>query len=223
LTRERNEDCAAARPERGIFAVADGMGGHVGGDVASRVAVEAALEALEASPVLDLDSLAHAIRRANRAVLEEASRRRLWGMGTTLTLACVAPGAVRIAHVGDSRAYLLQARRVTRLTTDQTLVEQLVQQGILPRARAHRHPERHVLAQALGMESEIRPELLQTELPGGARLLLSTDGLHDQVGEPELAELASAPDLAACADALIRAANRSGGLDNATVLLVESG
>jgi protein phosphatase len=221
LARERNEDCAAALPALGLFAIADGMGGHIAGEVASRVAIDALLESLEASPALDLDALARAMIRANRAVLDEASRRGLWGMGTTLTVAHVSAGTVEIAHIGDTRAYLLNGDRAELLTTDHTMVELLVRQGVLAREHARFHPERHVLVQALGTQEEILPELRSLDAPSGARLLLSSDGLHDAVAEPTLLELASAPDLSASAHALVRAANESGGLDNVTVVLVQ--
>lgn len=221
LARERNEDLAGALPGRGVFAVADGMGGHVGGAVASRVAVDAALACLEACAVVDFEALARAMERANRAVLEEAARQGLWGMGTTLTLAHVAGGAIQIAHVGDSRAYLLSSDRLELLTTDQTIVELLVRQGVLPRARARNHPERHVLVQALGTQEQVVPELRRIEAAAGTRLLLSTDGLHDQIADAALLELARLGDLQACAAALVHAANRTGGPDNITVVLVE--
>jgi protein phosphatase len=221
LARERNEDLAVALPERGVFAVADGMGGHVGGDVASRVAIDAALACLEPGSAPDLDALARAMEHANRAVLEEAARRELWGMGTTLTLAHVASGVVQIAHVGDSRAYLLRENRAERLTTDQTMVELMVRQGVLPRERARHHPERHVLVQALGTQDAIAPELQRVQAAPGTRLLLSTDGLHDQVGDAALFELGARGDLQACAQALVHTANRTGGPDNITVVIVE--
>jgi len=221
LLRERNEDCAGVLPERGIFAVADGMGGHIGGDVASRVAIDAALGLLDASAALDADALARAVERANRAVLDEATRRGYWGMGTTLTLARVTPGEVLIANVGDSRAYLLREERADQLTTDQTMVEMLIRQGALRREHARNHPERHVLVQALGTQEPLQPELRRIETRPGDRLLLSTDGLHDQIAELVLLELGRIDDLERSADALVRAANQTGGPDNITVVLVE--
>jgi protein phosphatase len=221
LARERNEDFAAALPERGLFAVADGMGGHVGGEIASRIAIDAVLASLAASASLDLDALAQAVERANRTVIDEATRRGLWGMGTTLTLAHVEPGALQIAHVGDSRAYLLRPGHGEVLTTDQTMVELMVRQGVLSRERARHHPERHVLVQALGTQDRILPELVQISVTPRARLLLSTDGLHDQIGDSALLELGMQGDLQTCVDALVRAANQTGGPDNITAVLVE--
>jgi protein phosphatase len=221
LLRERNEDCFGALPECGVFAVADGMGGHIGGDVASRVAVDAALAFLGASPQLDLDALAQAVERANRAVLDAALQQGLFGMGTTLTLVHVHDGALQIANVGDSRAYLIRAGHAELLTTDQTMVEMMIRQGVLRREHARRHPERHVLVQALGTQDQVVPELRQIRSASGDRLLLSTDGLHDQIGDDELLALVQDPDPERCADALVHAANRTGGPDNITVLLVE--
>jgi len=221
LLRERNEDCFGALPERGVFAVADGMGGHIGGDVASRVAIDAVLRFLETAEPLDLDALAQAAQRANRAVLETAHSRGLFGMGTTLTLVVVRDGALQIANVGDSRAYLIRAGRSELLTTDQTVVQMLIQRGALPREHARSHPERHVLLQALGTQDRVDPELRQLRCAAGDRLLLSTDGLHDQIGNDELLALAQGSDPERCADALVHAANRTGGPDNITVMLIE--
>jgi protein phosphatase len=221
LLRERNEDCVGALPERGVFAVADGMGGHVGGDVASRVAIETALAFLGSVEPLDLDALAQAMALANRAVIEAALQQGLFGMGTTLTLAHVRGEALQIANVGDSRAYLIRAGRAELLTTDQTMVEMMIQQGMLRREQARRHPERHVLVQALGTQEQVVPELRQIRSASGDRLLLSTDGLHDQIGDDELLQLVQDADPELCADALVRAANQTGGPDNITVVLIE--
>lgn len=221
LLRERNEDCFGALPERGVFAVADGMGGHIGGDVASRVAIDASLGFLASCAELDLDALAQAVERANRAVLDAALAQGLFGMGTTLTLAHLHEGALQIANVGDSRAYLIRAARAELLTTDQTMVEMMIRQGVLRREHARRHPERHVLVQALGTQDQVVPELRQIRSALGDRLLLSSDGLHDQIDDGELLALAQDPDLELCTDALVRAANQTGGPDNITVLLVQ--
>jgi protein phosphatase len=219
--RENNEDCARAVPERGLFAIADGMGGHVAGEVASRVAVDAALEFLERCDSVDEQQLGRAAEHANAAVLREAAERGLWGMGTTLTLLCVAGGQGSVAHVGDTRAYLLGAQGLEQLTSDHTLIAELVREGLVAPEQARFHPERHVLLQALGAQAKIEPELRRFPLRPGARLLLSSDGLHDLLEERELGELAAQSDLDSAVEALIARANGRGGHDNITAILVE--
>ena len=224
--RENNEDRADAAPELGIFVVADGMGGHVAGEVASRVAVEAAIDAVRDQPVPDrvCDEqrvLANATIAANVAVVEEAERRNLHGMGTTLTLLRIRSSSAIIANVGDSRAYSLTSSSMRALTQDQTLVALMLANGMITRDEAARHPERHVLTQALGTRDRIEPQIVKTTFHRGTRLLLSTDGLHDIVPAHEIARIAAGEDLETAVGELIERANALGGPDNVTVLLVE--
>lgn len=224
--RENNEDYAQALPEIGLFIVADGMGGHVAGEVASHLAVEtvAAVFSRSPSPKLvrdDAPLLGEAMLAAHEAVTQRAEELELHGMGTTLTAVRVRGRMATIAHVGDSRAGLLRAGRLKPLTRDHTLVAMLVESGALQPEEAHRHPERHVLTQAVGPASPIEPDVTQTRLPRGSRLLLSTDGLHDIVDPDELIELASQPDLEVAVKSLVDRANDHGGPDNVTVILVD--
>ncbi len=220
--RERNEDAGRVDAERGLYAIADGMGGHVAGDLASRVAIETAFDALAKAGRLDSDALAEAIRAANDAVLRTAAERDLWGMGTTLTLLHLAPGTLHLAHVGDTRVYLVGDDGLDQLTRDHTLVSVLVLEGLLTPEAARKHPERHVLVQALGTQEVVEPQQLSRELEEGARLLLSSDGLHDLVAPDRIARLARDPDPERGARALIDAANEAGGSDNITVILVDA-
>jgi protein phosphatase len=224
--RQNNEDCADAAPEIGVFVVADGMGGHVAGEVASRVAVEAAIKAVRDQPVPgrvrgELRVLANATIAANLAIVEEAERRNLQGMGTTLTLLRVRSSSAIIANVGDSRAYALTPRSMRALTRDQTVVALMLEGGMITKDEAMRHPEKHVLTQALGTRDKIEPQIVKTTFQRGTRLLLSTDGLHDVVPEHEIARIAAGEDLETAVGELIERANALGGPDNATALLVE--
>ena len=218
--RERNEDAGRVDPVRDVYAIADGMGGHVAGDLASRTAIDAFFAALEDD--IDSDALSRAIHAANRAVLDTAARRGLMGMGTTLTAIALEPGQLHLAHVGDTRAYLVGAEDLQQLSVDHTLVSVLVSEGLLSERAARDHPERHVLVQALGIQEDVEPQQLSRELPPGSRLLLSSDGLHDLLDATAIARLAGGDDLEAAAGALVDAANEAGGTDNITVLLVQT-
>jgi protein phosphatase len=225
LVRENNEDYATVSAQRGLYVVADGMGGHLGGEVASRVAVETLASHLCAHPrprrIADEQiRLAEAVGVANQAVLRESLERRLFGMGTTLTALLLRGRTATLAHIGDSRAYLLREGELFQLTGDHTVIRMLVEAGEMDAADAHAHPDRHLLTQALGTADLVRPDIVQTRLPKGSRILLSTDGLHDVVPSGELAALSGLPGLQKAADALIEAARSHGAPDNITALLV---
>jgi protein phosphatase len=213
---------------RTVLAVADGLGGHQGGEVASAMAVEP-LAALDGHAFADAreaaEALAEAIREANLAILRRArSDPELWGMGTTVTAAAIAGDRVlQLAHVGDSRAYLLRADAPLRqLTTDHTVVQEAVARGLLTRQQAAVHPQRGVVTRAVGLDPQVPvdlPEPLQLE--PGDQVLLCTDGLTEVVDdEPIAAVLASQADGDDACSALIAAANQGGGPDNVTVVLL---
>jgi serine/threonine protein phosphatase PrpC len=215
--RERNDDSYLV--EAPLFAVADGMGGHKGGDVASQLA----LETLEAEFREGRGDLAQQIRDANAAVFERSrSDSAVRGMGTTLTAVVVAGTSALFAHVGDSRAYLLRAGDLRQLTDDHTLVARMVKSGEISEAEAGVHPHRSVLTRALGTEPEIDVDEFDVALTDGDRLLLCSDGLTGMVTEEQIvAILSAAPDPQDAADRLVRAANRAGGVDNITVVVLD--
>ena len=215
---------------RTVFAVADGLGGHQGGEVASAAAVEplAALDGREfAEPGEAAEALVAAIREGNSAILDRAAGDPgLWGMGTTVTAAAVAGGRlVQLAHVGDSRAYLLRDGSLEQLTTDHTVVGELVRRGRLTPAQAAVHPERSILTRAVGLDPRIPVDTPDpVELQAGDQVLLCSDGLTEAVEEDRIAELLSASgDGNAACQALIDAANTAGGPDNITVVLLRAG
>lgn len=229
--RERNEDCARhvigdadADGECSLLIVADGMGGHQGGEVASLMATEGLAQAFRAglrqAPQQWLDA---AFRTANRHIVEAAQAdARLDGMGTTLTALLIQHGRFQVAHVGDSRAYLLRSGRWQQLTTDDTLVNDLLRRGELTPEQARQHPDRNLLVRAMGSARELEGPVLATEgvlLPGD-RFLLCTDGLHDVVGDTQLQQLMSGPSLHAVAESLIAAALCGGASDNITVAVL---
>ena len=226
MERTNNEDSAAADPELGLFVVADGMGGHAAGEVASRVAVDTLVAAMRARarPARARDEaelLLQAVHDANASVVREANERGTHGMGTTLSAVCVRKRAAVIANVGDSRVYLISRKGLAQLTTDHTLVVQMVEQGLLTPEEARTHADKHVLTMAIGTPGLLEPQLLHAKVPPGGRLLLCSDGLHDLLPEDEIEALAKIPDIDEAARELVSRANARGGLDNVTVLLIE--
>ena len=215
--REGNEDSYLLLDP--LYAVADGMGGHRGGEVASSLALETVRKLFTAGE----GTLTEQVEHANRAVYERSrSDREVQGMGTTLTAALVQDGTVRLAHVGDSRAYLLRDGRLQRLTKDHTLVARMVEDGEITEAEAETHPHRSIVTRALGVEAAVQVDEGILELHDGDRLLLCSDGLTGMVGHDRLeAILREVSDPQEAADALVRAANEAGGIDNITAVLLD--
>ena len=232
LKRAQNEDSHAAwipptpeeRARHGtLLVVADGMGGSRAGEIASRLAVETVLGCYSEAPGLDpLDDLKRAVDAANRIVhRESASHPEMAGMGTTCTAVVVRGADAYYAHVGDSRAYLIQDGRIHQLTRDHSLVAQLVREGQLTPEQAKVDPRRNVVTRSVGVgpHVEIDVEHEPGMLRPGDTLLVCSDGLHGVVSDEELQAAASSPDLAQGCIEAIRLANSRGGPDNITVVL----
>jgi PPM family protein phosphatase len=217
--RRDNEDSAFVRAP--LFVVADGMGGAQAGEVASRIAIEAFERSLPETGTPEA-RLADRVREANRQIYERSLEERdRAGMGTTLTAAYLDDARVTIAHVGDSRAYLFRDGSLRRLTQDHSLVEELVKQGKLTEEEAAEHPQRSIITRALGPEPEVEVDTLTVDVEPNDLLLLCSDGLTTMVSEERIAEiLASAESLDRIAQELIDEANREGGRDNITVILL---
>jgi len=220
--RTANEDSLVVRPP--LFAVADGMGGAKAGEVASAVAVEAVETSRESGEPAEAQ-LAGIVRDANRRIYELAvadeSRR---GMGTTLTLAKVHDGEVSLAHVGDSRAYRMRDGELSQLTRDHSLVAELERSGQITPEAAEHHPQRSIITRALGPEPDVEVDTYTLAGRDGDLFLICSDGLTSMISDEEVTSiLHSADSLDAAADALVRAANQSGGKDNITVILFRLG
>jgi serine/threonine protein phosphatase PrpC len=216
--RPDNEDSMSARPP--VFVVADGMGGAQAGEVASKVAVEAFEQGLPEAGSAE-QRLVQRTREANQQIheLSHAEQERA-GMGTTLTAAYVDGDELAIAHVGDSRAYLLRRGELKRLTRDHTLVGALVEQGKLTEEEAAEHPQRSIITRALGPEAYVEVDTWRYPLRAGDVVLLCSDGLTSMVSDERIADLLlAAASLEQMADRLIDEANAAGGRDNITVVL----
>jgi protein phosphatase len=217
LVREGNEDSYLT--DEPLFAVADGMGGHRGGEVASQLAVET----LEKLFKKGIGELPEQVQEANRVVFERSVvDEKVAGMGTTLTAALVEGDRVRLAHVGDSRAYLLREGGLRLLTEDHTLVHRMVTEGEISKEEAQNHPQRSVLTRALGVETVVDVDDDTVQVRPGDRLLLCTDGLTSMVSELAVEEvLRAVPDPREAAQRLVQLANEGGGTDNTTVVVLD--
>lgn len=223
LIREVNEDSYLIHEP--LFVVADGMGGHIAGDVASSTVVDLIEEQADTASPGDMESLSTLVRNANSKIWEKAQADpSLHGMGTTCTLLLVDESKAHFAHVGDSRAYMLRNGRLTQLTEDHSLVGRMVKEGRLKPEEAEHHPQRSIVTRALGVDANVEVDLLSVDLNEGDRLLLCSDGLNSMTDNPSIQEvLASESDPQKAADRLIRLANDAGGEDNITVVVVDIG
>jgi protein phosphatase len=230
LIRTNNEDAFAVVADEDrlpcAFLVADGMGGHRKGEVASGIAIEYAAGRLmeylpgRTDPEEVAATLRDIVEKANvKVFLGSLESDENKGMGTTLTIAVVLERALVVAHVGDSRAYLLRGNSLMRITVDHNLAQELVDSGIISPIEARSHPKRHVLTRALGFPEYMSAESFTVGLNRGDRILLCTDGLHGAAGEEDIRNvLRKERTPASAARKLVELANRCGGEDNITVV-----
>jgi protein phosphatase len=240
LKRTSNEDSYSMRPDVGLFVVADGMGGHVAGEVASRVAVEA-IEAFiqetagadknrtwpfpfDPSVSLEANRLRAAFRLANRKIASAiADSQDLRGMATTASAVLLGPQGASVAHVGDSRVYVLRGGKLEQITHDHSWVEEQVRAGTLTPTAARQHPWRNVVTRALSGGEDPEVDVTEVVPRAGERYLLCSDGLFTVVPDSRIAELLGDKkgSLDAIAAALVAAAHDAGGPDNITALILQ--
>lgn len=218
LVRSGNEDTyLISQP---LYVVADGLGGHSAGEIASRIAVETLQDA--APRRADAKALGRAVRQANAAVIAAAeSGRGRSGMGTTITAAMVEGTRIAVAHVGDSRAYLLHLGELQQITDDHSMVADMVRRGTMSLEESRHHPNRSVITRALGSDPNLVVDAFEVEAAPGDRLLLCTDGLTGMVDDSLISHVlanSQTPQLAV--DRLVGYANNAGGQDNITVVVV---
>jgi len=225
-TRPSNEDAFGVSAERGVYVVCDGMGGAAAGEVASALAVGEVLRVLSGRPETAAleDAVQEALRTANQTIHSRAQRDpQLHGMGTTLVGLVTEGYRVVVFNVGDSRCYRLRNSALVQISQDHSLVEEQVRSGTITHAEALRSPQRNVITRALGTETDVEPDLFELKAEAGDLFLLCSDGLTCELPDP-LIESMLAADLSLnelCAR-LVDAANRAGGHDNITCLLVRA-
>lgn len=230
--RSVNEDRAVILPEKCgtvIAIIADGMGGHRAGDIASQLAIEKIREELSGlRPDATLEERKEAIRlaveAANAEVYRQASEReQLRGMGTTVVVSLATADQLVVGHIGDSRAYLTAGEQLVQLTEDHSLVNELLKSGQITREEAEHHPRRNVLLRALGTDTEVQVDVVEHSWAEGDILLMCSDGLSNMVNEEEcLVVLQSQTSLESKVDELVERALSAGGDDNVTVVLIEN-
>ena len=206
-----------------LFLVADGMGGHKAGDLASEYTVAEVLEAVSKSmPTLPYQILKGAFQYANQKLLEKAGESDSYtGMGTTLVAATVKNDAVYVVNVGDSRLYKI-GDKIEQITEDHSLVEEMVRMGEISKEQARNHPDKNIITKAMGVSDTVEPDYFDTDLQKGECLLMCSDGLTNMVSDRQIKEIVELrTDLESCAKELIRAANQNGGRDNIAVVLIE--
>jgi len=236
LKRSCNEDWFCADADLGLFVVCDGMGGRNAGEVASSLAAQTIRgHILDASTDPDLlaigdedrtclaqtNRLASAVRLANDVLYREArSRPGCAGMGTTVAATLIHDQILSLAHVGDSRVYLIRHGDLQPLTVDHSLVAEKVRHGLLTESEAERSPDKHIVTRALGIDARVEVEVSEMPLMSGDVLLLCSDGLTSKVKHDDIAAVVCGEgELQAMADGLVETANRAGGHDNITVVL----
>ena len=232
--RQANEDSLLIIPEppalpdvQIIAAVADGMGGHVGGAIASSTAVDALEQYIRYLPESAnlpnslAETLEQAIKDANQAIQSQATAKGLHGMGTTITAAMVGMTSAVIANVGDSRAYLLRNGSLDQITEDHSLVGEQVREGLLPKEALETHPQRNILTRALGIASQVVVDIFPVELESGDVILLCSDGLYPVVAHEDIRTALTTRTAQDACDHLIVTANARGGPDNITVVMIQ--
>jgi protein phosphatase len=236
--RKGNEDSLFVNPDQNLFVVADGMGGHAAGEIASKVAVDAINEfvlltsgdeeitwpyGLDENMSYDGNRLKTAIRYANRKVLEATKEKSEYeGMATTVAAVLVDGETANLGHVGDSRVYLVRDGQISQLTADHSWVNEQIQSGVISADQARTHPLRNVVTRALGGKPDLQVDMKVHKLRAGDLLLLCSDGLTTMIPDEDIARVVQEAegDVEKAAKALVATANARGGEDNITVLLL---
>lgn len=229
MRRESNEDFLFASDKStgnldNLFIVADGMGGHNAGEVASELAVETVIDCVRTTDSSDISSIfSDAITKANQKIyLCSKESPSTAGMGTTIVVASVLKDKLFVSSVGDSRLYLFKDDRLLQITEDHTVVAELLKVGEISKPAAKRHPKRHMLTRAVGVSSEIKVDFFTVSLSGDEQMLLATDGLMNMLEDVDIEEiLRSDASVETKVKLLVDAANNNGGDDNITLILVD--
>lgn len=226
--RENNEDAWSADPEQNVFVLADGMGGHSAGEIASQETVERYSALIQSKyPEISLDNvkqqLNEIINEVNKSVFRLArADRELRGMGTTICSALFVEGLMCFAHVGDSRIYRFRNQKLKQLTEDHSLVQELLDLGELNSRQANEFTQRNIITKAIGTEPEVEATIDTCDVQPGDIILMCSDGLSDLLTNREIEKLLNlSADIDQKVDLFVQSANRRGGVDNITVILME--
>ena len=222
MKRSHNEDAFYRNDEIGLYIVADGMGGHKAGEIASNMAVESIKNYVLNQKKVAEQSLVDAIYVANNLIFKSAAANAQYsGMGTTIVSMAFNSTGAMLCHVGDSRAYILTRGKLERLTEDHTYVNEQFKTGLITEAQMETHSMRNVLTRSLGFSEQIKVASQKLNIHAGDRYLLCSDGLSHMVADNVIAELGSIPDAVHAVSTLIEVANTNGGDDNITVIIID--
>lgn len=224
--RSNNEDAYGIYPDLSLFILADGLGGHAGGEVASRLAVEVLKDKINSNYNIFREvrsNIINAIKIANIRIIQEASKdKSLHDMGTTIVTVKVENDRAIVAHVGDSRAYLVREDKITQITKDHTVAEEYIRAGLLTPEEAVYNPYKTVISRALGISNDVEVDISEVKLRHGDTMLLCTDGLTNMLQDQDIlsAVMELMPSPEKITERLINQANRNGGIDNITVITI---
>ncbi|MBO2518052.1 MAG: serine/threonine-protein phosphatase [Clostridiales bacterium] len=219
--RTSNQDTLLVYPERDLFGVADGMGGHKAGDMASSMAVEIVTRSLkDANPSRDLFRLA--VEFANKEIYhKQQNDTNLSGMGTTFTALWKNGDSFLIAHVGDSRAYLLRDGELRQITSDHSLVAEMIHNGTITKEEARTNPYRNIITRAVGTDFSVAVDMLEMDIQKGDKWLVCSDGLNEHVDDEQIRRILNENTLKDAADLLLSTTLENGGSDNVSIVLAE--
>ncbi len=207
-----------------LFMVADGMGGHKAGDYASRCAVDVMVRSIMGSAETDAKQLIQkAISDANEEILSKSMGNPDYeGMGTTVVACSIREDTMKVANVGDSRLYLIRDHKITQITEDHSLVQEMVRLGKIDQENARNHPKKNIITKAVGVMPQVEADFFDVSLQAGDEILLCSDGLSNMLEDEEIRMIMEAGrDITEKAEALVRAANENGGKDNISVIVIE--
>lgn len=229
LVRTNNQDYAFAQTDKvgnfpNLFVVADGMGGHKAGDLASRIATETVVATIqEQSGSNTIQIMVNAIQTANERVLEKARESEDYnGMGTTIVLATIMEKMLYVANVGDSRLYVINENEIEQITRDHSLVEEMVVSGQIARNEARTHEKKNIITRAIGGTEKLMADYFDVRLRDGDRVLMCTDGLSNMLDDEEIRKIVTEEkDIRNVAEHLVEAAKLQGGKDNIGIVLIE--
>ncbi|MBR2054051.1 MAG: Stp1/IreP family PP2C-type Ser/Thr phosphatase [Clostridia bacterium] len=219
--RASNQDSVLNEESSRLYGVADGMGGHNGGDIASRMAVLMLPRILE-SMMPSEENLHDGFQQVNALIYEEQKKDAvLSGMGTTLTVLWEKENSIVLGHIGDSRAYRMRKGKIEQLSTDHSVVGEMVREGLITEEQALQHPYRNVITQAVGTSESLTPDIKTIEKQKGDKFVLCSDGLYEYVSKEEMCDLLMRFSPEDAAEQMIEKALEEGGRDNVTVLIAE--
>lgn len=229
--RPNNEDSIYSSRNRDLFIIADGMGGHTAGEVASKTAIKKVryfiktrAENYDKTGEGFLSLISDAIKYANRLIFSASNKdENLKGMGTTLIAAFAYGNKVYIGHVGDSRAYIINNNSINQITSDHSLAEELYRNGSITKEEALNHPQKNIITRAIGCNSSVKADLYTAEIWEGETLILCTDGLSNMVNNDDIFRIVKeTQNINECANKLVNAAIQAGGLDNTSVIVIRT-